>query len=85
MARTPRIPGETPSDEEPDLPLDAAAPRSDEEPADFALHSESEWKTKSWREAMAAGVTKAVLCADGWYVPNSAVPAAPLNNLQQRH
>ena len=77
MARAPQIPGQT-------TPEDVPPPRSDVEPADFPLHSESEWKKKSWRDAEAAGVTKAVLCADGWYVPNSAVPAAPPNNLQRR-
>jgi hypothetical protein len=67
MARKLQVPGE--GDTEQAAP---DAKRSDIAPPDLPMVADSEWRDRTWQEAMAAGVTKSVLCKNGWYVPATA-------------
>ena len=69
----PKVPGN--GDSEQSAPDEVK--RSDTPPPEPVLEADGEWRDRTWQEAKAAGVTKAVLCKNGWYVPDTASVTRP--------
>lgn len=70
LTKKPRVPGE--GDTEQSAPEITPPKRSDTPPAEQPLEADTEWRDRTWQEAMAAGVKRSVLCKNGWYVPTEA-------------
>lgn len=72
-----RVPGEGDDQAAPDVV------RSDTPPPDSPMVHDAEWTSRTWQEAMAAGVDRAVLCKNGWYVPETAGAPRPALRVPQ--